>query len=193
MERPHAPPKENKLLLLYTFHKVGAMTNLQVMRFVIDNGLMDYLDLQLSLAELTDSGLLQVLPVDDSRYYTLTFGAQETLRFFTKQIPASRRELIDGTAQEWRALFQRERLLTADYLKDADGGYTVHLAAREAGTVLVDIKLGVPALAQAKKLCAAWDNRAADAYRALIQTLLSDAPQEAPREVPGADPHELRR
>ncbi len=175
MERPHPPPKENKLLLLYTFAKVGAMTNLQAMRYVIENGLLDYLDLQLSLAELTDSGLLQVLPVDDNRYYTLTTRAQETLRFFGRQIPASRREIIDQTAGAWRVLFQRERQLTADYVKNDGGDYTVRLAAREAGSVLVDIRLNVPDHDQAKSLCANWNNRAAAAYRALIQSLLIDA------------------
>ncbi len=179
MERPYPPPKENKLLLLYVFQKVGAMTNLQVMRFIIGNGLMDYLDLQLTLAELTDSGLLQVLPVDDNRYYTLTTRAQQLLELLLREIPASRRDTIDQNAETWRTLFLRERQMTADYIKNSAGDYTVRLVAREAGSTLVDIKISVATLSQAKQICSTWNDRAAVAYRALMEALTEEALQES--------------
>lgn len=183
MNRPRPPMKENKLLLLYAFQKVGAMTNQQAMRFVMENGMMDYLDLQLSLAELTESGLLQVLPIDDSRFYTLTSRAQQTLAFFARQVPSSRLQLVDEVAEHWRKLFQRERLMTSDYVKNAFGDYTVRLTAREYGITLVDITLNVPTHAQATSLCANWSQRAADTYRMLMDALTTE--QSVPKAKGG--------
>lgn len=174
MERPHPPMKENKLLLLYAFEKVGAMTNQQAMRFVMENNIMEYLDLQLSLAELTDSGLLQVLPLDESRYYTLTSKAQQTLAFFSSQVPASRLARVDEIAEQWRDLFQQEKLMTCDYVKNSFGDYTVRLTAREHGITLVDITLNVPTHSQAISLCSNWSQRAADAYRVLMESLTGE-------------------
>jgi len=172
MERQHPPPQENKLLLLYIFDKVGAMTNLQSLRFAIENDIMDYLDLQLTLAELTESGYVQALLVDDRRFYTLTTQARETLSYFRKHIPASRRAWVDEIAPLWREKFRKERMMTADYRRNGEGDYTVYLAAREAGKTLIDLRLGVTSLERAKALCLAWEDRSADAYRALMEALL---------------------
>lgn len=187
MDRPHAPPQENKLLLMYVFHKVGAMTNLQAIRFMIENEIMDYLDLQLTLAELTESGFMQVLPVDDARYYTLTGQAQDALAYFRKLIPASRRASIDGAAQAWRDIFRQERMLTCDYQKNAAGDYTVHLVAREEGKTLVDLRLSVASADQAKQLCATWEQNASLAYKVLIDTLLRNDQAVSAAEPSGED------
>lgn len=172
MDRPNPPPKENKLLLLYMFQKVGAMTNQQAIRFAIENQLMEYLDLQLSLAELIEAELLQSLIVDDVRYYSLTSNAQQTLEFFRTQVPHSRLEVVDENADAWRETFRKERQVTADYQKNSQGDYTVRLAVREGGVTLMGLSLNVPAKAQATQLCAHWEDRAGEAYKMLMDVLL---------------------
>ena len=55
----HPSETENKLLLLHAIDRLGAATSQQLLTFVVENELMDYISLQLGLAELDESGFLR--------------------------------------------------------------------------------------------------------------------------------------
>ena len=48
----HPSETENKLLLLHAIDRLGSATSQQLLTFVVENELMDYISLQLGLAEL---------------------------------------------------------------------------------------------------------------------------------------------
>lgn len=102
MERQSIPPAENKLLLLFIIIRMGAMDDQSLERFVLENGLMGYMEARLALAELLEAGLLQALDDQPPRVYLITGDGTKTLELFQTKLPYSRRskveELVRGPA-----------------------------------------------------------------------------------------------
>ena len=75
----HPSETENKLLLLHAIDRLGAATSQQLLSFVVENELMDYISLQLGLAELDESGFLRKQPHALGTLYALTGKGHDAL------------------------------------------------------------------------------------------------------------------
>ena len=60
MQRKIIPDAENRLLILYALKTVGAMTDQQLLIVMTDTDLMNYITLQLTIADLESEGKLRV-------------------------------------------------------------------------------------------------------------------------------------
>ncbi len=59
MQRKIIPDAENRLLILYALKTVGAMTDQQLLIVMTDTDLMNYITLQLTIADLESEGMLE--------------------------------------------------------------------------------------------------------------------------------------
>ena len=170
----HPSETENKLLLLHAIDRLGAATSQQLLSFVVENELMDYISLQLGLAELDESGFLRKQPHALGTLYALTGKGHDALMMFRKRVPLSRLAEIDEHAEEWRARFRREKEMLSNFEKRGEKDYVVRLRLQERGCDLLDLRLCVPSRAMAQQFSDEWEKRAGRAYEALMHALGDD-------------------
>lgn len=168
-------PTENKLLLLYILRALGSMSAEQINRLCIELNLMDYIDLQLSIAELMDGGLMTKFGDELGVHYLVSAQGKDALGMFEGMLPASRLACIQGVFPRWREILRQERHLRADwtYRKDSRD-YSCHLRVIEGDTAIVDITLTVATAEEARLLCAGWPKHATEACSALFGILQQD-------------------
>ena len=165
---------ENKLLLLHAVDRLGAVTAPQLLAFMAENDGMDYITLQLCLAELDDAGLLRRRPHALGMLYTLTGEGLDTLSMFRARVPHSRLEGINRVADNWRIRFRRERQMLSDFERAPNGDYAVRLRVMERNEPLLDMTISVPTHGQAQRMCDAWAARAGDTYAHITQALAEE-------------------
>lgn len=182
MQRPKPKLTENKLLMLYAINLLGPVTNEQALRFFVENDYMDYIDLQLSLAELADGGLLLMSAEPLGRTYSLSGLGKDAVRFFQREVPASRLASVDERYPQWRETFVRESRVFADYDRGPAGDMVVRLAARENGVLLFEMNISVPGKNEAKAVCDRWQERSDEIYAQVMRLLLENEPQRKDRE-----------
>ncbi|HML48562.1 MAG TPA: DUF4364 family protein [Clostridia bacterium] len=167
---------ENKLLLLYTLDRLGPVTAEQLLLFFVDHNLMDYITLQLALAELCEAELLVKHAHESGVLYRLSAEGLHTLELFRERIPFSRLQCVDEAATAWRVRFARERQVLADYEPVEEGEYAVRLRILEEDMTLMDLSLRLPERERAIHFCNAWTEKAGALYAHLMREL--DAQEE---------------
>lgn len=162
---------ENKLLLLFSINQLGNVTNLQLLQFMVDNDLMDYITLQLALGELIEAGQLSLTTHTLGELYSLTDKGKEALRLFERRVPNSRRVAIRSRAVQWRARFFREKTLLADFQKLEENDYLLTLQLLENNLSLMCLDLHLPARNMADLFSRRWPDRAQDIYQGIVAKL----------------------
>ena len=98
MQRKIIPDAENRLLILYALKTIGAMTDQQLLIVMTDTDLMNYITLQLTIADLESEGKLRRQGDTSGGTLELTDAGRYLLNSFEMHIPVSRRGLIDSGA-----------------------------------------------------------------------------------------------
>ena len=169
---------QNKLLLLRALAELGPVTGEQALRFVVDLGLMSYMDYALALAELADAQLLLPLDEEPGRAYHITRRGEEALSFFARRAPHSKLAAIAEAAPAWRETFRHESLYKTEIITAPSGQYAVRLLARSAAEPIVELTLYVSQRQQAEAIAAAWPRRAGEVYGLTLDALTR--PDDAP-------------
>lgn len=166
-----ATPTEHKLLVLYAMNGLGPATAEQLLRFFVDRDQMNYIDLQIALAELRENGLIrrQVHPV--GVLLVPTADGMETLRMFRRRIPYSARHSVDDALMGWRAKFSHERHVMHKVTERQDGSIEVRLSVVEEDDTLIELMLRVPDDERAERFCDTWTKKAGAIYARLMRVL----------------------
>lgn len=167
----HPSETENKLLLLHAIDRLGAVTAQQLLSFVVENELMDYISLQLGLAELDEAGFLRKQAHALGMLYALTGKGHDALMMFRKRVPLSRLSGIDKIADVWRTRFRREKQMLSTFEKRGDSDYEVRLRLLEQGSDLLDLRVSVPSHEMAQRFSDAWEARAGQIYETIMRSL----------------------
>lgn len=114
MQRKIIPDAENRLLILYALKTVGAMTDQQLLIVMTDTDLMNYITLQLTIADLESEGKLRRQGDTAGGTLELTDAGRYLLNSFEMHIPVSRRGLIDSGAAQWRERFAAEQMAAVE-------------------------------------------------------------------------------
>lgn len=114
MQRKIIPDAENRLLILYALKTVGAMTDQQLLIVMTDTDLMNYITLQLTIADLESEGKLRRQGDTSGGTLELTDAGRYLLNSFEMHIPVSRRGLIDSGAAQWRERFAAEQMAAVE-------------------------------------------------------------------------------
>lgn len=178
MERKHVPDSEQKLVILYALHRLGPVTGIQLLQFLVEEDLMNYFILQLNLCELQEQGQIAERPHPFGTLLEVTDAGKFTLESFDQRIPASRREQIDSICDVWRGLFLTEQQTLAESFPFSDGGLCVRLRLLEGETTLVDLLVTLPDATHIPQLQQRWRGGAQEIYSAISQLLGSGYSEE---------------
>ncbi|GHU70773.1 hypothetical protein AGMMS49992_03650 [Clostridia bacterium] len=162
---------EDRLLLLYAMHGLGPTTAEQLLRFFVDLDQMNYIDLQLALAELRENGLLRKQLHPLGVLYQPSVAGIETLALFQKRIPYSRRMSIDDALIGWRARFSHERHVVHQIDTEPDGAKLVRLTIIEEDEELLSLTVRAPDDQRAERFCKSWSKNASALYGQILRTL----------------------
>ena len=162
---------EQKLVTLYALYRLGRVTALQLLRFMVENEMMDYIALQLSITDLEEMGFLRKIPHTLGALYAPSAKGYEALRMFNKRIPHSRASKIDGIAHEWKTIFNEEKQLLSDWEIAPSGEYLVRLRLMDGETALLDMRVSLPSRELANRFCKRWPRAAGELYAKLMRTL----------------------
>ena len=137
MQRKIIPDAENRLLILYALKTVGAMTDQQLLIVMTDTDLMNYITLQLTIADLESEGKLRRQGDTSGGTLELTDAGRYLLNSFEMHIPVSRRGLIDSGAAQWRERFAAEQMAAVEIFDLPNGEKGLHLRIVDRRNVLL--------------------------------------------------------
>lgn len=162
-----------KLIVLEMLEKVDfELTNSQISSFILEEEYTDYFTIQQTLADMTESGLIEAKTIRNSTRYGITESGHETLEYFGGEISQAIREDIDSYFKKNKLQMRNDNAITADYYRNGNNEFTAQLRVKEKETVLVEISLTVPLEQQAALLCDNWKKKNEQIYSYLMEELL---------------------
>ena len=180
----------NKLIVLYFIKSLNIeLTRSQIADFSVAHDLIPYFDLQTTVGELEESGLLACVPKAFGQAFMLTPQGRDIIEMFQERIPQSQRDTLDRYADECREQLRLDTQYSATGRELYKGGYGVTLKAMDSSRTLLGIEFMLPDSKSANKAIARWRASSADIYRYLVQVLVEDAPgtkKEQQKEETGA-------
>lgn len=171
MQRKIIPDAENRLLILYALKTVGAMTDQQLLIVMTDTDLMNYITLQLTIADLESEGKLRRQGDTSGWTLELTDAGRYLLNSFEMHIPVSRRGLIDSGAAQWRERFAAEQMAAVEIFDLPNGEKGLHLRIVDRRNVLLDITFALPTGKRINCLQQRWQQCMNQVYLLLLSTL----------------------
>lgn len=185
MERRVIPEAENRLVILYAMNCLGPVTDAQLLRFMVELDLMNYITLQLSTSDLNERGQIARRAHPGGELWELTEEGRYAVAHFERRIPQSRRERMDQAAEGYRPLFRQEQLATADAIGMPDGMASLRLRLQEMESSLMELVLHVPADQVPTTLAERWRRCAQTIYGVVIAALTEGyRPDAALTQIP---------
>lgn len=165
MERRHIPETENRLIILYTLRLLGPVTAMQLLQAMTEADMMNYITMQLALSDMEQQGQIAMRAHPLGHLIEVTGEGDYILDSFLRRIPASRRNLIEERAPEWRSRFLSEQMSPAEAFTLPDGRTCVHLRLLDKAATLMDLMLYLPPQRHFTLLTERW--------RACVETVYS--------------------
>lgn len=164
---------EAKLLLLYLIDKVNTpVTNLQLIKFIIKNNLMNYFYFQQYLLELSENGLLELIPNDGNDVYFITDKGRQTLTFFSNRIPLRSMFQVERLVPQFRRQIKTDISITSDFYQRHENEYMVQCKISEGGFTLIDIKIAAGSKEDARSISNNWKIYPEEIYNEVTKILL---------------------
>ena len=183
--RRRVPDVENKLLVLLSVEELGPLTGLQLLQFLAENDLMDYITLQLALGELYGAGHLKKIPHPLGELFALTPPGRRSLALFSRRVPHSKQALLERTRSAWRERFRREKQMLAAFGPREEGGYGLRLRLMEKELPLLDMTLFLESRGLSDRFSRRWPGAAPGFYGHLMEALGQGFSEEnVPEELP---------
>lgn len=162
-----------KLIILYMLNKVNfPLTNSQISTFFLEKEYTTYFNLQQAISDLLEANFIRLETIRNVSYYYNTAQGDETLGFFSSQIPQAIVNDIDLYLSENKYELRNEVGTVADYYKATGGEYTVHCMVKEGKTTLIELNITVPSKDDAIKMCDNWKEASQTIYASVMKNLL---------------------
>lgn len=167
---------KSKIKLLYIINQFSVpLTNQQLTDFILEHDIMNYFDLQQFLTDLVDSSMLEYSSSEGDQYYIITESGKNTLELFSDRVSQSLRRTINDSVDSKKKSFVIKTNISADYTKEDDNDYMVHLSVKEGIYTLMDIKVNVVSNRHAKQICENWQKKAQYLYGDILNRLVDDS------------------
>ncbi len=164
-----------KIIILYIINHFSVpLTNQQLTDFILEHDILNYFDLQQFLTDLVDTSMLEYSMSEGEKYYIITESGKNTLELFSDRVSQSLRRTINDSIDTKKKSFVIKTNITADYYKEDDNDYIVHLSVKEGIYTLMDIKINVVSNKDAKRLCENWEKKAQYLYGDILNKLIDD-------------------
>lgn len=166
----HATEEEDKLVLLCALDRLGGCTEEQLLRFVVETGLVSQFRFFLALSGLKEAGFVRESQHLEGMLLILTPEGRQSMELFGTRIRASQQEKLDRNSAAWRRRVLDELSMPASY-EPCGNGYAVTLRALESGEEIFSMKLTAATKVQAKRFCARWKEEAPYLYQTIMGRL----------------------
>lgn len=162
----------NKLLVLYMLNRSAfPLTQAQIYDFLLGKNYVNFMNLQLAITELIDTGFVTAESKLNRTYLTITQDGQNSLTFFQNRIDSSFKNEIDDFLSANQFKLRQETSVLADYRKAFSGDYEVRLSVKEKDATIVELTMSVPNLEAAEAVCANWQKKNQSIYQYLAGQL----------------------
>ena len=166
----HATEEEDKLVLLCALDRLGGCTEEQLLRFVVETGLVSQFRFFLALSGLKEAALVRESRHLEGMLLILTPEGRQSMELFAPRIRASQQEKLKLHGAAWRRRVRDELSMPADF-EPSGNGYAVTLRALESGEEIFSMKLTAATRVQAKRFCARWPKEAPYLYQTIMERL----------------------
>ena len=165
---------EAQLAILYLLSRLPSVTDANLLDFLTEARLMNYLDMMPALQRLTQEGAVREEAEGIHRLYTLTPAGEDTLTMYASRLPYSVREAIDAHVDGWRNLLRVQRDYQAEMAETSLGDYEVSLRMMERGRAVMAVTLTLPSSDMAAKICRQWRRKGGEIFSTLLQPLMEE-------------------
>ena len=148
----HATEEEDKLVVLSSLNRLGGCTEEQLLRFLVENALMNQFQFYLALGGLKEAGFIREARHLEGTLLILTPQGRESVEMFASRIRASQTEKLNVNAPAWKRRIRDELQMPAAW-QETDNGFAVTLRALEGGAEIFSMTLTAATKAQAKRFC----------------------------------------
>lgn len=164
--------KEQKLVILFVFDKMAIPLSEATLLDICtsENDWLSYMECKQYLTELIDTNLLYRVPKANT--LNITQDGVECLSLFYARIPSSIRDEIASYVRDNRLRFRKRQEYFCDYVKNADGTYTVIMRIDNGTSTLMEIKMVVSNRQRAMYIYKNWIDKAAGVYTLLQDNLM---------------------
>jgi len=166
----HATEEEDKLVVLSSLNRLGGCTEEQLLRFLVENALMNQFQFYLALGGLKEAGFIREARHLEGTLLILTPQGRESVEMFASRIRASQIEKLNANAPAWKRRIRDELQMPAAW-QETDNGFAVTLRALEGGAEIFSMTLTAATKAQAKRFCERWPSRAPFLYQTIMEQL----------------------
>lgn len=163
-----------KLIILFMLDRVDfPLTTSQLSQFILDKGYTNYFSFQQALNELEDAGFIHSELIRNTTQFHLTPEGKEALDLFDYKISNAIKDDIYAYFSAEKINLRNEVEIFATYYPAKREEYTVQCTILERKETLLDIKLNVPSLEQATRICDTWQEKSNTVYDYLVRQLWS--------------------
>lgn len=149
-----------KMTILTMLDKVDfPLSNTQIANFFLDQDYTDYFTVQQILSGLLDSELIRSESTHKNTQYYITPLGVETLRFFEDKITPAIEADVKAYFEKNHMNLKNENSVIADFYKSTVPGFDVRCQIKERNTPVIDLTIHVKTQAQAKAICANWQEQ----------------------------------
>ena len=166
----HATEEEDKLVVLSSLNRLGGCTEEQLLRFLVENALMNPFQFYLALGGLKEAGFIREARHLEGTLLILTPQGRESVEMVASRIRASQIEKLNANAPAWKRRIRDELQMPAAW-QETDNGFAVTLRALEGGAEIFSMTLTAATKAQAKRFCERWPSRAPFLYQTIMEQL----------------------
>lgn len=166
----HSTQEEDKLVLLCALSELGACTQEQLLRFVVETQLQSQFQFFLALAELKESGLVREVKRLEGVLLVLSPEGRQSMELFGSRVRASQQEKLAQNAHAWRERIREELQMPASWEEDGEG-FKVTLRTLEAGAEIFSMTLTAATKSQARRFCERWTRCAPAIYQTVMEQL----------------------
>lgn len=169
-----------KLIILYMLDRAGGELAVpRISTFLLENGYANFETLLKTYDEITENGFVEERVRRDKSYLRITQEGEETLGFFSNQLPEDVRQKIRAYLKDVGHEIAKEESIVGEYYRSTYGDYTVRLSVKEKAMVSSDkvqpiltIELSVPDEETAKKAVSRWNDASSDIYKNIVISLM---------------------
>ena len=164
---------DNKITILFFVNSLNIpRTNEQITEFFVNRYLMNYFDLQHLLSELCETNHLYYIDNRNSHLYSITDTGKEAIDLFSSRLDSYTKDMILTYTEQNRERLIKESQLTAEYKRLENNEYVAILRVMEGTITLIELKLNLTTMEQAKSVCDKWQLKAPEVYRKIMESLI---------------------
>lgn len=162
----------NKLILLFILNIISTqITNLQLMKLVLELKYMNYFEFQLIINNLLNSNHITKETKDNSTYLNITPEGIKTIEFFKDRIPHGIITYFTENIGTIRNKIKNESFISSSITTDSPGQYILNLKVQEDDFSLIDLKITVGTNTDAQIMQSNWKKHSQVIYNEIIQSL----------------------